>query len=1498
MMSFDQHLSPRPSGWRIRRLATVLFSLVALGARAQLAWSVYNETTLTPVTSVGERVTLTVAAGQRATLVTTNLVPIDLSSTTATPVEISLTFSVSGGLNALAAGTRALGVGLFNTGGTAGNFSDDAGYFVWVNGRSTGSLLELRRRQSAGGSASLLNPSAGSFVNLGTGSAVQTAGALTDGVPYVLSFRLNRSAGGISLGTNSATDAAGVWLRGDGLSQTAFTNPDNPPAATQFNELGFMLLNTTVAPITLTLEAVTGVTVVSIPVITAQPQPLVVNPNQSGSLVVTAVGTAPLLYQWRKDGIPIVGASAARYTFAGVTAAEVGAYSVIVSNAYGSAISSAATVVISTTPIAATIETHPLSQSVNVGQSVTFTVSAFGSAPLSYEWQKNSVAIPGGTGAALTLGAVAAADAGVYAVVVRNAVTAVVSTPATLVVNVAPVITTPPLSLLVTAGQSAQFGVVATGTAPLTYQWLRDGAPLSGATAATLAIPNVTGAQLGAYTVRITNGAGSVTSAAAVLTTLSTMKVVGRYPQTGATTVNPDAALRLTFDRGARAGMSGRVRIVRAADNTLVETLDLGANPQRLVGTNATPYNFLPVVADGDTVTIYPRAGVLGYNQTYYVTVESGVILETSGATFLGISEAAEWRFTTKNAGPLPGASAVTVAADGSGDFGSVQGAIDFVPVGNAARVIITVKRGTYRELNYIGATKPFITVRGEDREQTVIAYPNNNTLNSGNNRAMFSVDAHDFTLETITLRNLTPLGGSQAEALRGSGQRAVLDRVNLRSYQDTLLWNGALFVTDSLIEGDVDFMWGGGAGYFQRCELKALSSGGYYAQVRNGAGQRGYVYVDCRLTAAAGVAEVRLARIDPRAGGGTGWPYSQVVFINCVMGGHVARDGWRLDNATSAPDLQFWEYQSTDAAGATLDVSGRLRDSRQIDDLRARQYRDPEFVVGFVPLIPPTIEAAPLSRSALAGSTVRLTVTANGSPPPVYQWLRSNVPIVGGNAATLVLANVQPADAGVYAVRLTNAAGAVTSGSATLTVTRGGFVGAYFGTFTGGGSFGLYVRDDQTAVFLARGPGVAGALVAHTVAVDDGGRWRATGVGVVFDGVINLLTGAVTGSGPSGVVLTGTRALGEGAVANLAGYYNLRGVGSALAADAIVGASGLAMVVVVEGANDAGFGAVDATGRLNVTTAGGYVLSASLGGGEATLRAPAGGSAGIRTLVTSNDTSSLGQRLTGLATRARVSGGDSTAIVGFVISGDAPRRMLVRGVGPTLGLFGVRTALAGPRLELFRGSTLLAANAGWANDGNGPTLAAAFASVGLFELGAGSADAALAITLAPGAYTATIAGVAGAVGNALVEIYDLAPTNLAQRLANLSTRAFAGRDEDALIGGMVVVGTAPKRLLVRAVGPGLVQFGVGGALLRPLLKVFEGSRLLVENSNWSQGGDAPAILLAATESGAFPLLATAATANADAAVLLNLAPGNYTAQVTGADGSTGVALLEVYELP
>jgi pectin methylesterase-like acyl-CoA thioesterase len=1326
-------------------------------------------------------------------------------------------------------------------------------------------------------------------------------------VPYTITLRLNRSANGVSLGTGTATDVAGVWLRGDGVSQTAYTNADNPPAATLLNEFAFMFQNTTGAAVTLTLNSVAGITVQAPPAIVAQPQQLILNPGQSGTLTVTASGTPPLSYEWRRDATPIAGANSASHS-----TSLPGVYQVIVSNAFGSTLSSLASVIVSAAPVAVTIESQPASLVVAAGQPAVFSVNAFGSAPLTFEWQKNSIAIPGASGPTLSLASVSVDDAGVYSVVVRNPTTTAVSQPATLTVNAPPAIVTQPVGVLVNLGERAQFAVAATSSnGALSYQWLRNGAPLVGSTGATFTIAAVALADLGTYSVRVSNPTGSRLSNPAVLTAPSSMTITARSPAAGSTTANPDTPLRLTFDREARVGVSGRIRITRVADGSVVDTLDLGSPATRLVGTNPTPYAFVPAIATGDTVAIFPRAGVLAHGQTYAVTIETGAILDASGATFAGVTDPAGWRFTIKNAGPIPGTTAVTVAADGSGDFSTVQGAIDFVPAGNSSRVTISVRRGTYQELVYIGATKPLITIRGEDRAATIIAYPNNNNFNSGNNRAMVACDAADFTLETITLRNTTPAGGSQAEALRGNGQRAILNRVHLASRQDTLLWNGTLFATDSLIEGDVDFMWGGGAAYFQRCELRALATG-YYAQVRNSQTGKGHVYVDCRLTAAEGVSGVYLARIDPRPGVANTWPFSQVVFLNCAMGAHVPREGWRLDNATSAPQLQFWEYQSTDATGATLDVSGRLRDSRQIDEATAAQYRDPQFVVGFAPQIAPTIEIAPAPQSALAGSNARLTVTATGAPAPAYQWLRDGVAIRGATAATLVLANVQPADAAAYAVRVANAHGSVTSPAGALAVTRGPWAGTYFGSLGGGGAFALQVRDNGTAVFLARSAGFAGTLAIRHAQVDEKGQLRATAGLAVVEAVITS-AGRIEGSvGPdsrSGIaapslVLSGNRVPDTGAAQAFAGYQQLRLPGGSLAVDAIAGANGQVLVVVLEGTNDPGTGTVDGAGRLAVSTVGGRTLTGVLGtgaaAGNAFLVTPEAGGSRTSALVTGSDAGARAQRLTGLATRARAGVGDGAAIVGFVISGDAPRRVVVRGIGPTLGSFGVGGALAAPKLDLYRGAQLLASNTGWASGGNAGTLAAAFASVGLFALDPASADSALAITLAPGAYTAQISGVGGAEGSALVEIYDLAPDNLAQRISNLSTRAFAGLGDDTLIGGMVVAGNVPKRMLVRGIGPGLAQFGVSGALRRTLLEVIDRSsgRLLARNSNWSTSVDATAIGQAGAEAGAFPLTPAAADANADAALLLNVAPGNYTVQVTGADGGTGVALLEIYELP
>jgi pectate lyase/pectin methylesterase-like acyl-CoA thioesterase len=605
-------------------------------------------------------------------------------------------------------------------------------------------------------------------------------------------------------------------------------------------------------------------------------------------------------------------------------------------------------------PPVITSQPQPSSVTVQVGSNVTLAVAATGSA-LSYQWQKNEVAIGGNASAStptLNLTSVQLGDAGNYTCVVSNAGGSVRSNAVRLNVTTEPVPPPPsiikqPTDTTVTVGAMASFSVNATGAA-LVYQWFKNGALLAGATEATLSFASAQVSDAGSYTVVVSNSSGSVTSAPAALLVVSTLAVTNLAPGDEALNVCIDTSLQLTFDQAPQIGRSGRVRVYRA-DDTLVDTIDLSLNAQtKNIGTASAPFNYFPIIITGNTAAIYLHQA-LEYDQSYYVTIEPGVLTDMAGVPFAGISAPNVWRFSTKALGPASGSAALTVAADGRGDFCTVQGAVDFAPVGNTQRVTITVQRGIYQEIVYISSNKPFITVRGEDRELSVIQYANNANLNAGNNRAMFGVDAADFTLENITLVNSTPRGGSQAEAFRGgsqTGQRILLNHVNLKSFQDTLLLQGRAFVNDSYIEGDVDFMWGNGAAFFQNCELKAVAPG-FYAQVRNPQGGNGNVYVNCRLTGLPTLTGVYLARVDPNV-----FPYSQVVFINCALGPHILPTGWLLNNATAAPNVQFWEYQSTNLNGAPLDVSQRAPFSRQLSAAEAAQWSNPAFVLsGWTPV-------------------------------------------------------------------------------------------------------------------------------------------------------------------------------------------------------------------------------------------------------------------------------------------------------------------------------------------------------------------------------------------------------------------------------------------------------------------------------------------------------------------------------------------------------------------
>ena len=260
------------------------------------------------------------------------------------------------------------------------------------------------------------------------------------------------------------------------------------------------------------------------PSITTQPVSQSVHAGQSATFSVVATGTAPLSYQWRRNGTAIAGATSATYHTPVTGGADNGAvFSVVVSNALGSSTSGNATLTVTTAPTAPGITTQPGSQSVQAGQSATFSVVATGTAPLSYQWRRNGTAIAGATSATYHTPTTGSADNGaVFSVVVSNAAGSITSGAATLTVTAAPTaphITSQPANQTAQAGQSATFSVVATGTAPLGYQWRRNGTAIAGATSPTYHTPATSSADNGAvFSVVISNAAASITSGNATLT--------------------------------------------------------------------------------------------------------------------------------------------------------------------------------------------------------------------------------------------------------------------------------------------------------------------------------------------------------------------------------------------------------------------------------------------------------------------------------------------------------------------------------------------------------------------------------------------------------------------------------------------------------------------------------------------------------------------------------------------------------------------------------------------------------------------------------------------------------------------------------------------------------------------------------------------------------------------------------------------------------------------
>ena len=267
-----------------------------------------------------------------------------------------------------------------------------------------------------------------------------------------------------------------------------------------------------------------------------------------------------------------------------------------------------------------------------------------------------------------------------------------------------------------------------------------------------------------------------------------------------------------------------------------------------------------------------------------------------------------------------------------------------------------------------------------------------------------------------------------------------------------------------------------------------------------------------------------------------------------------------------------------------------------------------------------------------------------------------------------------------------------------------------------------------------------------------------------------------------------------------------------------------------------------------------------------------------VSAIVPSPDTTPAPQYLLNISTRVRVGGGDNVMIGGFIIDGDSNKDILFRALGPSLANLGVPRVLADPTLEVYDSTgALISQNDNWTTLPAG-TVPASFEP-------SNPAEAVVVASLPPGSYTAVLRSADGTEGNALCELYDLSPGNSAVR--NISTRGEAGTGDNVMIGGFIIGGTTPAKIMIRAIGPSLAAFGVSGVLPDPVLELHDkDGSLIYQNDNWRAEQAQQIIDTTIPPSD-----------ESESAIIATLAPGAYTAIVHDAGTAEGVALVEVYML-
>jgi len=820
---------------------------------------------------------------------------------------------------------------------------------------------------------------------------------------------------------------------------------------------------------------ITGAGAPTAPTITTQPFGTNVLAGRSATFTVVASGSAPLACFWLKNGAALVnggnvsGANTATLTLTNIATADVANYSVLVSNSVGSVTSSIAALVISSPP---TISTQPVSQSLVAGNPAQFTVIAGGSTPLAYQWLKNGAVlasggtVTGSTTATLSLATVSSADAANYSVIVTNSSGSITSSIATLTVLSPPVIVTPPTSTSVSAGSNVSFTVTASGTAPLSYQWLKNGVALAnggnvtGSTTPTLFLATLSTADAANYSVIVTNSSGSITSAIATLTVLLPPGILTQ-PASASVLAGSNVSFTVTasgtaplayqwLKNGVALANGGNVSGATTATLSLAnvsatDTANYSLTVTNSVGSITSTIATLTVLLPPAIVTQPASASIAAGSNVSFTVTASG----TAPLSYQWLKNGA----LLANGGNVSGANTATLslATISSTDVANysviVTNSVGSVTSGNATLTLLsaaiaitlqpastTVAQGSPVRLSVTASSTSALSYQWlknglniSGAISNVLTFSAVSTNDAGNYSVIITNSSTSITSVIATLTVLLPPAivtqPASASVLAGSNVSFTATASGTAPLSYQWLKNGVALANGGNVSGAT-------TATLSLANASATDTANYYLTVTNSVGSitsstASLIVLTPPTVSTQPVSQSLVAgstaQFSVTAGGSAPLAYQWLKNgARLATGGNVS--------GSTTPTLSLATISSADAANYSVVVtnsSGSITSA----------------IATLTVLLPPAIVTQPASATVTAGSNVSFTVSASGTAPLSYQWLKNGVTLAnGGNVSgsttpSLSLATISSADAANYSVIVTNSSGSITSAIATLTV-------------------------------------------------------------------------------------------------------------------------------------------------------------------------------------------------------------------------------------------------------------------------------------------------------------------------------------------------------------------------------------------------------------------------------------------------------------------------------